>query len=316
MQKLKDWTLICDIDGVLTTGEHFYNEKGKVFKSFGSNDKDALCVLLQKFGEVIFCSADYRGGKINSLRTSELGIRFEYIPVLQRQEFVNKHTPCMYIGDGIEEPSATINFCLQDSTPQAMDISDHVLPTFAGKNVFPHLLMWLKNNEIFTFGMNIKRALGEKIVLAGVGKNFSLAQLVSEFFLPYNMVAVPLDANHSTHGSLGIIKSTDVLIASSKSGNTEELVNMMIALKHKLPNFTNTFLITSNTSCVLAKYFNHILVIDSRSENSLHGLSPQRTIEKYLNVYFQILNILNSDSGCSKKDYLLNHQGGSIGKGK
>jgi arabinose-5-phosphate isomerase len=162
--------------------------------------------------------------------------------------------------------------------------------------------------------MEIKAALKQKVILAGVGKNYSLAQLVSEFFLPYNIIAVPLDANHSMHGSLGIIREDDVLITSSKSGDTRELLEMMESLKGKIPEFKNSFLITSNINAKCLPYFKHTLVVSALSESSLYGLSPQSTIMQYLKVYFQILNVINLDSPCTKNDYLLNHQGGSIGK--
>ena len=37
--------LIIDVDGVMTTGQFFYSEKGKVFKVFGPDDNDALSIL-------------------------------------------------------------------------------------------------------------------------------------------------------------------------------------------------------------------------------------------------------------------------------
>jgi D-arabinose 5-phosphate isomerase GutQ len=310
--------LISDIDGILSTGEHIYSVEGKVLKSFGSNDKDALKVLINYFDKIIFCSADVAGEEINKNNLKVMGdfVLYEFCNIESRQDLINKYSPCIYIGDGIHEPKALINICLSDSTPQAKENSDVVLPTVAGKNVFPHLLKWLESENIFKFVSKIKNALNGKIILTGVGKNYSLAQLVSEFFLPYNLVAVPLDANHSMHGSLGIIKDGDILIASSKSGNTRELLEMMMALQEKNPNFKNTFLITSNKNCNGKKYFEHVLVSSEEQENSLCGLSPQTTIEKYLKIYFQILNILNQDNNCTKIDYLLNHQGGTIGKTK
>lgn len=314
MRKLN---LVCDVDGVLTTGEHFYSDSGKLLKAFGSNEKDAICLLGEYLDRIVFCSADVSGKDINLQRLSEFSST-EYVccSVAERQSLVDSCMPCIYIGDGVIEPRAAINVCLSDSAPQAIERADVVLPTPAGKNVFPHLLAWFRKQNVFDFGRKIKAALGGKIVLTGVGKNFSLAQLVSEFFLPYNLVAVPLDANHSLHGSLGLIKENDVLIASSKSGNTRELVEMMEALKRKLPAFKNSFLITSNSGSKCAEYFEHILVVESLREDSLHGLSPQTTIAQYLKVYFQILNAINMDSDCTKADYLSNHQGGSIGQTK
>lgn len=310
------FNLVCDVDGILTTGEHFYSENGKQFKSFGSNEKDALNILAQELNKIVLCSADSVGQEVNKSRLSEFGMEYVYCSVHDRQNLVNSLLPCIYIGDGVLEPNATINICLSDSTPQAIKQADVILPTTAGKNVFPHLLEWFSKQNILEFANNIKKALnnGGKIILTGVGKNFSLAQLVSEFFLPYNLIAVPLDANHSLHGSLGIICENDVLIASSKSGDTEELVAMMRALESKFDHFENNFLITSNPNSKCAYFFKHVLVLDALKEESLHGFSPQSTISQYLRVYFQILNIINKNNECTELDYLVNHHGGTIGK--
>jgi arabinose-5-phosphate isomerase len=306
--------LLCDVDGILTTGEHFYSVGGKRFKAFGSNEKEALCLLKSHFDKIVLCSADSHGGDINTQRLREFDVTYVSCSIEERQKLVDSLNPCVYIGDGISEPRAVLNICLSDSTPQALRDADIILPTTAGKNVFPHLLHWLEEQNIFYFATKIKTVLKQKVVLAGVGKNYSLAQLVSEFFLPYNIVAVPLDVNHSMHGSLGIIRDDDVLIVSSKSGDTKELLEMMESLKWKIPKFENSFLITSNNNAKSISYFKHTLTVPSFSENSLYGLSPQSTIMQYLKIYFQILNIINIGNSCAKNDYLLNHQGGAIGR--
>jgi D-arabinose 5-phosphate isomerase GutQ len=312
--------LICDVDGILTTGEHFYSRSGKEFKSFGSNDKDCLVFLMNFFDKIILCSADSTGQDINTSRVSEFGNNITYMAcsTRDRQNLIDEISPCLYLGDGILEPKATVNMCLLDSTPQAKNNADFVLQTTAGKNVFSHLLFWLENNNVFFFAKEIKKVLkNNKIILCGVGKNFSLAQLVCEFFLPYNIIAVPLDANHSLHGSLGIINENDILISSSKSGNTIELVDMMIALNKKIPNFNNSFLITSVSNSILSNYFKNTYVCcEDIIEGSKFNFSPQNTIIQYLKIYFIILNIINNDISISKEDYLSNHQGGSIGKNK
>ena len=152
--------------------------------------------------------------------------------------------------------------------------------------------------------------------MAGVGKNFSLAQLASEFFLPYNIIAIPLDAGHSLHGSLGVIERNDVLLASSKSGNTQELLLMILALNKKFISFDNSYLITSNKHGIVNEHFKNVYVASSSEEKSLYGFSPQDTIMQYLKIYFDILNVLNISSKCTICDYLVNHQGGTIGRNK
>jgi D-arabinose 5-phosphate isomerase GutQ len=311
--------LICDIDGILTNGEHIYSQNGKEYKVFGSNDKDAFYELKKHFDKIIFCSADSTGQKINEKKISEWeGAIYKNVSVPKRQELIDENYPCFYVGDGISEPKALMNFCLKDSTPQAINNSNVILQTVAGKNVLSFLLQWVIEKKACDFLNKIVKEINNnnKIVLVGVGKNFSLAQLVSEFFLPYNLIAVPLDANHSLHGSLGIIGENDILIASSKSGNTKELIDMMEALNKKYKDFQNSFLITSNENSLGKGLFKNVFVLEEETENSLYNLSPQNTIVQYLKFYFVILNYINGKNNCTRSDYLLNHQGGSIGEKK
>ena len=43
---------ILDVDGVMTTGSFLYSSEGKIIKSFGPDDNDALS-LLSKFIEIL-----------------------------------------------------------------------------------------------------------------------------------------------------------------------------------------------------------------------------------------------------------------------
>ena len=57
-------TFVCDVDGVLTTGQFLYDNKGKKYKIFGPDDKDAL-LLLKKYVKIYFITSDFRGYPIS-----------------------------------------------------------------------------------------------------------------------------------------------------------------------------------------------------------------------------------------------------------
>ena len=42
------YNFILDVDGVMTTGQFLYSEKGKIYKVFGAHDADGLKLLKSK----------------------------------------------------------------------------------------------------------------------------------------------------------------------------------------------------------------------------------------------------------------------------
>ena len=59
--------LVLDIDGVLTNGQYIYSNAGKVYKIFGSHDKDGL-KRLQPYLDIHFVTADKIGYPISYAR--------------------------------------------------------------------------------------------------------------------------------------------------------------------------------------------------------------------------------------------------------
>ena len=51
--KIKPKIFLLDVDGVMTSGQFFYSNQGKIMKAFGPDDHDALS-LLKPFLEIRF----------------------------------------------------------------------------------------------------------------------------------------------------------------------------------------------------------------------------------------------------------------------
>lgn len=353
--------LISDVDGILSDGGHYYNSDGKILKKFGSNDKDALRIIKNKFvNKILFITADKKGYEMSRKRiVDDMG--FELILLdenIGRDDFFSKlEGNNVYIGDGIYDAEFfdkfSLSFALKDSTPQAKKKAKFVLDTVAGKNVFSFMLDYLNNentsnlfenipnnnlslrdddldrmidsitelknyrDRINEFGRNIADCYNDnkKIVFCGVGKNALLSENICEFLQPFNIVSVTLDPHRAVHGNLGILRKEDILILSTKSGNTAELIYMMNCLKKKM-DMDNIFLICSNKDAELIKYFKFkdILVLPKYKEIARFAHSPQTTILSYFVVMQTIVNKIIEKKDMTEHDYLLNHQAGEIGK--
>jgi 3-deoxy-D-manno-octulosonate 8-phosphate phosphatase (KDO 8-P phosphatase) len=260
----------------------------------------------------------------------------------------------IFIGDGIFDSEAygsvKTSFCLKDSTPQAKRKATYILPTTAGNNVFSHLLEVFENNNkvkdsteqvhleetneielilneverirkhseaINRFSQNIavKYNGKNKIVFCGVGKNALLADMLCEFLHPFNVVSISLDPHRALHGNLGLLHQSDILILSTKSGNTEELMVLMQSIKLKF-DFKNTFLLTTNANSRLSQnfYFEDILVLPKINEIAKFSHSPQTTLLSFFLALEVVINRIVQRKHITETEYLLNHQAGEIGK--
>ena len=95
--------VIIDVDGVMTTGQFIYSNKGKQFKIFGAHDSDGL-KFLSNFFKIIFITADKRGYSITKKRiVDDLNFKLQLITEKERYKFCEKigFKKIIFIGDGI-----------------------------------------------------------------------------------------------------------------------------------------------------------------------------------------------------------------------
>ena len=67
---LKEKVFILDVDGVMTSGEFIYSQKGKTYKIFGPDDHDALNIL-SDYIEILFITGDKVGYDITKKRIQD-----------------------------------------------------------------------------------------------------------------------------------------------------------------------------------------------------------------------------------------------------
>lgn len=96
--------LILDVDGVLTNGQFIYGSNGKMFKTFGPDDNDAIS-LLSEFIEVRCITGDRKGFAISKKRVvDDMGLRLDLVSTIKRSLWISeKYDPksVIYMGDGI-----------------------------------------------------------------------------------------------------------------------------------------------------------------------------------------------------------------------
>ena len=70
-----------------------------------------------------------------------------------------------------------------------------------------------------------------KIVVVGIGKSGNVGQKIAATLTSTGSTSVMLHTVDALHGDLGIVADGDAILALSYSGETEELLNLLPALK-------------------------------------------------------------------------------------
>src|SRR3974390_3211649 len=70
-----------------------------------------------------------------------------------------------------------------------------------------------------------------KIVIVGIGKSGNIGQKIAATLTSTGSTSVVLNSVDALHGDLGIINDGDLILALSYSGESEELLNLLPAIK-------------------------------------------------------------------------------------
>jgi len=102
--KIKPKIFLLDVDGVMTSGQFFYSNQGKVMKAFGPDDHDALS-LLKPFLEIRFLTGDKKGFKITKKRiVNDMKFPLSLVSTIKRLDWIQDNystNEVIYMGDGI-----------------------------------------------------------------------------------------------------------------------------------------------------------------------------------------------------------------------
>ena len=114
-------------------------------------------------------------------------------------------------------------------------------------------------------------AHGGKVVVSGVGKNLHVAEKMSAIFASTGVNSIVLNPVQAMHGDLGMTGANDVLLALSFSGESEEVVRLIPAVRrHGL----KVVALVGNPASTLAKLADVVLEIPCGKEACPFGMAP------------------------------------------
>lgn len=150
-----------------------------------------------------------------------------------------------------------------------------------------------------------------KILFTGIGKNGHVAAKATSTISSIGVSCFFIDAVDSVHGDMGVINENDLLIAVSKSGNTEELINFLYHVNHKNCKIV---LIHSNNGNESQKYSALDINLHVNKEADHLNIVPTSSIAIFTIFLQSIACEISRRKNLTLEKFIHNHPGGSIGK--
>ena len=150
-----------------------------------------------------------------------------------------------------------------------------------------------------------------KIVLTGVGKSAHIAAKIAATMNSTGTRSMFLHAGEALHGDLGAVESEDVAMCLSKSGNSDEILGLLPALKKR---GCPLVALTSTPDSPLGRTANVLLHLDASEEACGFDLAPTTSTSLQLAMGDALAMALMDRSGFQPDDFAKNHPAGVLGK--
>jgi arabinose-5-phosphate isomerase len=150
-----------------------------------------------------------------------------------------------------------------------------------------------------------------KIVLVGIGKSGNVGRKIAATLTSTGATSVVLDSVDALHGDVGIVNDGDVILALSYSGESDELLNLLPALKRFSVKFIS---LTGNTKSSLARHSDVVLNVKVPREACPFNLAPTSSTTAMLVTGDALAMAVLDARGFKQKDFALNHPAGAIGR--
>ena len=150
-----------------------------------------------------------------------------------------------------------------------------------------------------------------KLVVVGIGKSGNVGQKIAATLTSTGSTAVVLSSVDALHGDLGIINDGDVILALSYSGESEELLNLIPALKRFSVKMIS---MTGSPKSSLARYSDVVLNVHVPKEACPFNLAPTASTTAMLVMGDALAMAVLQARGFKQSDFAKHHPSGAIGR--
>lgn len=166
-------------------------------------------------------------------------------------------------------------------------------------------------NESFNQACQLMYNCSGRIIVIGMGKSGHIGNKIAATLASTGSPAFFVHPGEASHGDLGMITKSDVVILISNSGETSEVLNIIPVLKRI---GAKMIAMTGNQSSTMATLANVHVCIKVEQEACSLGLAPTASTTATLAMGDAMAVALLEARGFTADDFALSHPGGSLGK--
>ena len=166
-------------------------------------------------------------------------------------------------------------------------------------------------NGDFSLACQIILACEGRVVVTGMGKSGHIGNKIAATLASTGTPAFFVHPGEASHGDLGMITRSDVVIAISNSGKTTEVVTLLPLIKRLgVPLIS----MTGDTESLLSQTADANLDVSVSSEACPLNLAPTTSTTVTLVMGDALAIALLESRGFSAEDFAFSHPGGTLGR--
>ncbi len=166
-------------------------------------------------------------------------------------------------------------------------------------------------NEQFDRAVELLYACQGTVVVVGVGKSGLIGRKVAATLSSTGTPAFFLHAAEGSHGDLGMVRSKDICLVLSKSGETSELLDLLPAIRRVGARILS---LVGRPSSTLARESDVVLDVSVKQEACPHDLVPTASTVAMLAMGDALAIALLKRRDFGPEQFALLHPGGTLGK--
>jgi len=165
--------------------------------------------------------------------------------------------------------------------------------------------------EPYALAVDLLFSCQGKVVVTGMGKSGLIAQKIASTMASTGTTATFLHSGDGLHGDVGIIRPDDLVISISKSGETPEMMDLLLYIKRSgIP----LICITASENSSMAQQSDIVLYTPVAVEACPLDLAPTSSTTAALVVGDALAMALMKKRGFTDEHFAMLHPGGQLGK--
>jgi arabinose-5-phosphate isomerase len=153
-------------------------------------------------------------------------------------------------------------------------------------------------------------AVSGRVIVTGIGKSGHVGQKIAATFASTGTPAFFVHPSEASHGDLGMVTKSDLILALSWSGETVELKPIITySRRFAVPMVA----MTSRPDSALGQQSDVVLLLPRAKEACPHGLAPTTSTTMQLALGDSLAIALLEARGFTAHDFKVFHPGGSLG---